>query len=528
MGNKPVQRTPRFRYAGRAASTVAGVIAITLAVTQLPSAATAFGYAARLPAPAGSPRTAEVNVAAISCPTLGNCTAAGSYLPSKGSSVETPVVITKSGGKWTARKLSLPSNATVGAPTDPSYLDSVWCSSPSDCIALGSYVAGVTLEGFVATESSGTWSRGVELPTPSNEKAGSSSVVAALSCTLVTSCVVVGGYASTSSDSAVYVDTETGGAWTAQAIAEPSGAEGESLNAVNCTSPGNCEAVGGFQNAKGNWPIVLRETDGTWNRGARLGLPRNANVTDENPPLLDAVSCPTALTCIAGGEYGTPTGDEGFFDSESGGVWAPPTEAILPRNATSGDGPAGIQALACTGPGRCVAGGYYVASGPTFFGATLGATFRKVGGSWSRGVQQVGLPAGAATPGSQDSSVSGVACTRSNECVIVGLYSDAYSTGSFAATPARPPSEARITKITPLVNGFRIAVKAPASNGGLSISNYQYSLDGGAAWKNSASGSSTSILIPRLSAHRLYILCVRAVTEAGSGPRSQVVAATTK
>lgn len=81
------------------------------------------------------------------------------------------------------------------------------------------------------------------------------------------------------------------------------------------------------------------------------------------------------------------------------------------------------------------------------------------------------------------------------------------------------PGPPRITKVTPLVAGFRLNVAAPAKRGSHPITTYQYSIDGGATWVN-FSARSKVVTVNRLTKGRAYRIVVRALSAAGPGARS--------
>jgi hypothetical protein len=98
-----------------------------------------------------------------------------------------------------------------------------------------------------------------------------------------------------------------------------------------------------------------------------------------------------------------------------------------------------------------------------------------------------------------------------------------------AQTPAAPT----ITSITPSSGTLSVAFTAGATNGS-AITNYQYSTDNGANWKNRATGTTASPLVittvspsaSNLSNGTAYNVRIRAVNGAGSGDSSTAVAAT--
>jgi subtilase family serine protease len=91
----------------------------------------------------------------------------------------------------------------------------------------------------------------------------------------------------------------------------------------------------------------------------------------------------------------------------------------------------------------------------------------------------------------------------------------ASSTGTVSNKPS-------IAKLTPLVGGFTLAVKAPSSKGSGPVTAYQYSINGGVTWTTMPRGK-TSLNILHLTKGRAYTVTVRALNAAGhSAPSSPV------
>jgi subtilase family serine protease len=88
-----------------------------------------------------------------------------------------------------------------------------------------------------------------------------------------------------------------------------------------------------------------------------------------------------------------------------------------------------------------------------------------------------------------------------------------------AKTPLRAPGQASIAKLTALVGGFDLVVRAPSSNGGSAITFYQYSVNGGAKWISLSRGS-TSIKVGKLAKGKTYRVTVRALNVNGAGAAS--------
>jgi subtilase family serine protease len=88
-----------------------------------------------------------------------------------------------------------------------------------------------------------------------------------------------------------------------------------------------------------------------------------------------------------------------------------------------------------------------------------------------------------------------------------------------AKTASKVPGQASIAKLSALVGGFDLVVRAPSSNGGSAITSYQYSTSGGSKWTSFAKGS-TSISVTALAKGKTYRVIVRARNEHGAGAAS--------
>ena len=93
-----------------------------------------------------------------------------------------------------------------------------------------------------------------------------------------------------------------------------------------------------------------------------------------------------------------------------------------------------------------------------------------------------------------------------------------------STTPLAAPSAPSITGITPGTGFLQVSFSAPASNGGSTITGYQYRLDGG-AWKNTA-GTTSPKTITGLTNGTAYDVELRAVNSVGGGTPSEVATGT--
>lgn len=416
--------------------TLTGTITTILllgSILQLPVGAAAPTRATRLPAPPGSPKTAEIQIWDITCTHTGDCVAVGSYSPSQRPTSEIPVAVTESGGMWSSsRVIKLPAGGGWGG------LSGVSCPSSGNCEAVGTYIAGAIARPFAVSQHSGIWARGVSVPDPGNATASFSSLNS-VSCTKVAWCTAVGEYTSTSPRAQRgFIATDRAGSWTAAEARMPRDASrrgDSSLYSIACPPRGGCVAVGRYLGTSGySYPVAFSESGASWRQGVPVPTPRNTAKTDMGgPTTLDAIACPTATTCVAGGGYETADGLEGFFVTDSNASWRSPVEARLPSGARKLRQNANVQSLACLTAAECVAGGAYMLA-YNEQGSTA-VTFTRDHGVWGAGVDAA-LPSGALQPLQQDSSADGVACPSPSHCEVVGTYLDPYAEGSFALTLA--------------------------------------------------------------------------------------------
>jgi hypothetical protein len=96
-------------------------------------------------------------------------------------------------------------------------------------------------------------------------------------------------------------------------------------------------------------------------------------------------------------------------------------------------------------------------------------------------------------------------------------YSFTAANGNISVT-AVVPSATSITGITPGNTQLGVAFSAPSSNGGASITNYEYSTNGGSSWTTPSPAITTSpFTISGLTNGTTYDVQIRAVNSAGSG-----------
>src|SRR5215469_8653117 len=96
------------------------------------------------------------------------------------------------------------------------------------------------------------------------------------------------------------------------------------VNAISCTSVGNCAAAGGYQigcNRNRCGPqegFVISERGGTW--GKAIEVPGLGHLNSGGIADVVTVSCASPGSCAAGGTY-LHKGVQGFVVTERGGTW---------------------------------------------------------------------------------------------------------------------------------------------------------------------------------------------------------------
>ena len=325
----------------------AGLFAALLALffggrPPLPAAAASSdsgaGILAALPADAAATNP-YVSISSVSCPSAGSCSAVGSYTDNVG--LTEGLLLNETAGKWGVGVQAMLPAASSGRV----HLSSVSCASAGNCTAVGTYGA----HGLLLSETDGTWAAGVEAPLPT-----------------------------TAGSPPQWVD----------------------LPSVSCASPGNCSAVGTYEDSTAGAyeGVLLSETGGTWAAPVEMSLP--AGTPAGAAAFLDSVSCASVGNCTAVGHYYYySTSDlafRGLLVSETAGSWSTAVEAQLPANAGLQDSTFGnafgIDSVSCASPGNCTAVGTYRDSS----GKTEGLLVTQSAGSWTSGVE-ASLPANAGT-----------------------------------------------------------------------------------------------------------------------------------
>jgi len=234
-----------------------------------------------------------------------------------------------------------------------------------------------------------------------------------ISCWAAGSCVATGNDV----DGGV-AETLANEQWTVAQFPPPANVASE--NFLSCAAPAFCVAVGvsGFQIG------IETLSNGSWS-ATQAPLPANAAVNDPDA-FPTGVSCPSAGSCIALGDYhdntGSVYGGHGVAESLADGVW---TATMLPAPAdigTEGYGAIasrpGLSSLYCASVQSCITVGEYANSSGD--AKTLVETLAN--GTWT--ATGVSLPADAAAgnAGIDAGGPGALTCVGVTFCVAVGAY----------------------------------------------------------------------------------------------------------
>lgn len=213
----------------------------------------------------------------VSCPSAGDCTAVGRYTdasPPEGS--WQGLVLSSTGGVWAnAAEFKLPADAgtTNGShPAQPDLaIDSVSCSSPGNCMAVGSYDAtSANLEDALElTEANGSWATGVALTPPAGANTpDADEQLNSVVCLTQGPCTMLGTYANSGGFTNAWVVSQQGAAASAASV-ELTAAQTNGTAMLACSPSDYCAAAGSLSSS--NFPFLLDPPDAPTSPSASVG-----------------------------------------------------------------------------------------------------------------------------------------------------------------------------------------------------------------------------------------------------------------
>jgi len=326
--------------------------------------------------------------------------------------------------------VTLPATARSGS-SETASLNGVSCSSSGTCVAVGEYedTSGV-MDALVVPISGGVPGTGLEVMLPD---ASGESYLRGVSCPSTGACVAVGTYGIDSNNyqEGVVVPIDAGVPGAATEVSLPSGADTGTpfvwVNSVSCWSAGSCVAAGQYQTDTSNgavYPLTVAISGGQPAAGVAVTLPGDAyKSTSAQQSVLGSVSCQPSGSCVAAGSYvDTSGGSQPLVVPIRSDMPAAPTEVSLPANAAGGSDDADLNDVSCAPSGSCSAVGYYVDTDDS--GEPLVVPVS--GGVAATGLEGT-LPSNAlqSSTGNQDAALNAVTCPVSGSCLAVGDYYDA-------------------------------------------------------------------------------------------------------
>jgi hypothetical protein len=354
----------------------------------------------------------------ISCASPGNCVAAGEFRAKSGNKV---FVLSQVRGTW-GKPSVLPGTArtskTGGAASG------IACPSVGRCVVVGSYVdAAGHNQAFISSQVRGTWRKLSWVPGLAKLDRGHNAGLNYLSCPSAGNCTAEGSYTDASDNGDPFVVTQVRGTWgQATPIPPATGLPGQaagsvsSIGPISCPSPGNCSAAGNYAVSGGGQVFVDNEVHGTWTAQAVPGLATlNVGLQDS----INAISCSAPGNCGAGGAYVQAEGPmASFVVSESHGTWGTATEVttkILGFNADDGDW---ITAMSCPSAGNCTAGGVQNVDQDAINSSVY--VLSEVHGTWGQAILLNGM---SKLNQGDYASISQVSCSSAGNCGVAGYYS---------------------------------------------------------------------------------------------------------
>ena len=195
---------------------------------------------------------------------------------------------------WAIETTPIPSGAKL------SDLIGVSCTSPTACAAVGSYTDSAGSPRTLGERWNGKkWA----IDRTANPSRARSSQLRAVSCTSATACTAVGNFYDSAGTARALGEIWNGKKWSIERIPNPNGGEILiELSGVSCRSAKACTAVGNY------WPTAYTEVTlaEIWN-GKNWSMERTPNPSHAVNSDLYGVSCTSATTCTAVGNYGTIT-----------------------------------------------------------------------------------------------------------------------------------------------------------------------------------------------------------------------------
>jgi hypothetical protein len=229
----------------------------------------------------------------VSCTSRSFCVAVGFSGDSAGSSGAT-LVERWNGVRWSLQRAPRPGGSSA------SFLTAVSCVSPRSCVADGFFHTRAGAGRTLAERWNGSRWAIDRTPTPEGATAAQ---LKGVSCTADGPCVTAGYFEIVTGIDVMLAERRNGVQWSIERVLYPEHALGVQFGGVSCASASACAAVGFFADATGFDETLAERYD-----GARWMIERTPNPPGITSSALDGVSCTSAATCTAVGNFTNPAG----------------------------------------------------------------------------------------------------------------------------------------------------------------------------------------------------------------------------
>jgi hypothetical protein len=471
---------------------------------------------------------ASLNVAglasiySVSCPSTGNCTAAGGFTDAQG--VAHAFAVSESNGEW-GDSVAIADGVQL-IKGDAVTIQKLACSSVGNCNGVGAVASSTdeTEQPMVFKEVNGVWATPFVVPGLATLNPSGLGIITNLSCPSPSSCSVGGVVLNlTTFQITGFLDEETNGVWGTEFL--PSGLDVPALgtvstvDAVSCSATGDCTAGGSYSQGDVLGEVyAVSEVNGVW--GDIEELPGVAALNLDGTANLTGLSCSSAGNCSATGSYVDGSAQtQTFVASEINGNWqsATPLPGMNQLNGDLGSAPVSIS---CSSPGDCTTGGYYTDDG-TSVTPRQAYVVNEVNGVWANAIE---VPGTEALNKGDFATVTEVSCSADGACGLIGNYSDANGTifeflsSSSSLSPYMIASAPRNVSATLRAGRVVVRWSPPTNDGGAPI--LSYSVNSTPRSKACVTKGATTCAFSGLKKKVLYTFQVRATNVRGTSVAS--------
>jgi hypothetical protein len=384
-----------------------------------------WGDAEQPPGTAALNKGGNAQVVSVSCAPDGYCAAGGYYTDRRGHSQA--FVVTRPEHRWRTA-VEVPGSAALNT-SGGAQVTSVSCPAARNCAAGGFYTGSTGGLGFVVSQAKGVWGTAQQVPALAALNTSGNARVASLSCWSAGNCAAGGSY---DGQAQAFVVSEVNRVWGAAegvpGLAALNTANLAEVTSVSCARDGYCAAGGTYEQSTPAYqyvtPFVVNATNGVWG----TVVVWSSYYEFGAPVFIDAVSCPSAGSCVAAG-YQIAGIPESIWVSQTNGVWAPGGLAQLPGYyAQNGF----LYSLSCPSAGNCGAGGVTDYNGTGGKPAQAWVSAER-NGAWASARR---MPGTVALNKGKYAAVDSVSCPSAGHCTAAGFYTDAKKhTQAFVSGP---------------------------------------------------------------------------------------------